>query len=225
MFPSKFIHIGGDEARYSRWEKCDDCKKKMDEQGYKQFKELQGYMTRRMETFMMKKGKRLIGWDEILDCGMAPNGTVMTWHRPKTAITAAKAGNNVVMALTSSAYFDTPESKLPGEPPAATWLAPITLQKAYQWEPAPKSLTKEEKKHILGGHGCLWTDQFLHKPILNDMAVLNENRSERYVDYLTLPRMSALAEVTWTPQEKRSWEDFSNRQAVQFRTLLPSVWK
>jgi hexosaminidase len=216
MFPSKFIHVGGDEARYSRWEQCPDCKKKMNEQGYTDFKELQGYMTRRIEKFMMQKGKRLIGWDEILDCGLAPNATVMTWHRPQTAVTAAKAGNNVVMALTGYAYFDTPQSGLPGEPPAATWLSPISLKKAYQWEPAPDSLSDEAKKHILGGHGCLWTDQFLHRPILQDMPVLNENRSARYVDYLTLPRMSALAEVTWTAQKQRNWDDFSARQAVQY---------
>jgi hexosaminidase len=140
----------------------------------------------------------------------------MTWHRPQTAVTAAKAGNNVVMALTGYAYFDTPQSGLPGEPPAATWLSPISLKKAYQWEPAPDSLSDEAKKHILGGHGCLWTDQFLHRPILQDMPVLNENRSARYVDYLTLPRMSALAEVTWTAQKQRNWDDFSARQAVQY---------
>ena len=216
MFPGRFIHVGGDEAKFDRWKECEHCKKKMSEEGLKEFKHLQGYMTRRIEKFLMAKGRRLIGWDEILDGGLAPNATVMTWHRPQTAVEAAKAGNNVVMALTGHAYFDTPESKLPGEPPAATWLPPISLRKAYEWEPAPKTLKADEKKYILGAHGCMWTDRFMHNPILQDMPVMDENRSFNYVDYLSLPRMAALAEVTWTPEQIRSWDDFSNRQATQY---------
>ncbi len=216
MFPGRFIHVGGDEAKYDRWKQCPDCKKKMQDENLKEYKHLQGYMTRRIEKFLMTKNRRLIGWDEILDGGLAPNATVMTWHRPKTAVEAAKSGNNVVMALTGHAYFDTPESKLPGEPPAATWLPPISLQKAYEWEPVPASLSADEKKFILGAHGCLWTDRFMHNPILQDLATMDENRSFQYVDYLSLPRMSALAEVTWTPQKMRSWEDFANRQAIQY---------
>ena len=235
MFPGRFIHVGGDEAKFDRWKQCEHCKKKMSEENLKDYKDLQGYMTRRIEKFLFEKGRRLIGWDEILDGGLAPNATVMTWHRPKTAVKAAKGGNNVVMALTGHAYFDTPESKLPGEPPAATWLAPISLRKAYEWEPAPTSLNAQEKKFILGAHGCLWTDRFMHNPILQDLPVMDENRSFKYVDYLSLPRMAALAEVTWTPQDIRSWDDFASRQAVQynrysaneyhFRVPLPVVEK
>jgi hexosaminidase len=216
LFPGKFVHVGGDEAKYDRWKKCQHCKKRMQQEGIDSFQQLQGYMTRRIEKFLMKKGKRLIGWDEILDCGLAPNATVMTWHRPQTAVQAAKSGNNVVMALTGHAYFDAPESNLPGEPPAATWLTPISLRKAYQWEPAPVVLNDREKKFILGAHGCLWSDRFMHDPILQDIGILNENRSYKYVEYLSLPRMAALAEVVWTKQDQRSWEDFTARQSIQY---------
>jgi hexosaminidase len=216
LFSGKFIHVGGDEAKYDRWKECQHCKKRMQQEGIDSFQQLQGYMTRRIEKFLMKKGKRLIGWDEILDCGLAPNATVMTWHRPQTAVQAAKSGNNVVMALTGHAYFDTPESDLPGEPPAATWLTPISLRNAYQWEPAPVVLNDREKKFILGAHGCLWSDRFMHDPILQDIAVLNENRSYKYLEYLSLPRMAALAEVVWTKQDQRSWEDFTARQSIQY---------
>ncbi len=216
LFPAKFIHIGGDEAKYDRWKKCPHCKKRMKDEGLKNCHELQSYVTRRMEKFLMQHGRRLIGWDEILDGGLAPNATVMTWHRYQTAIQAAKSGNNVVMALTGHAYFDAPESKLPGEPPAATWIAPISLQKAYEWEPAPKVLNNEEKKFVLGAHGCLWTDRFMHNPILQDWPALDEVRSMNYVDYLSLPRMGALSEVVWTAQKKRNYSDFLKRMQIHY---------
>ncbi len=235
LFPGKYIHIGGDEVKCQRWETCDNCNKKLTSLGLKKHNELQGYMTRRIEKFLMTKNRRLVGWDEILESDLAPNSTVMTWHRPPAAVAAAKAGNNVVMALTAHMYFDMPESKLPGEPPAASWRPAISLHKAYDWEPAPDVLNEQEKKFILGAHGCIWTDMFLHKPILQDMATMDENRSYKYVEYLSLPRMAALAEVTWTPRSKRNWNDFSARQTVQYkrydkagyhyRTPLPLVEK
>jgi len=216
LFPFKYVHIGGDEAKYDRWKACEHCNKKFKAEGMKEFRELQGYMTRRIERFLLAKGRSMIGWDEITHMGLSPNAAVMTWHRPETAVAAAKAGNNVVMALTGHAYFDTPESKLPGEPPAATWLPPISLKKAYDWEPAPATLEGEARKHILGAHGCMWTDRFMHNPILQDLPALNEARSYEYVEYLSLPRMAALAEVTWTPQKQRAWEGFEQRMTQQY---------
>lgn len=216
LFPGKFIHIGGDEVKCDRWKGCDNCNKKLKSLGLKQHSELQVHMTHRIEKFLMSKKRRLLGWDEILNNGLAPNSTVMTWHRPETAVQAARKGNNVVMALTGHAYFDTPESKLAGEPPAATWLAPISLRKAYEWEPAPTVLNEREKKFILGAHGCVWTDRFMHNPILQDLGTMDENRSFKYVEYLSLPRMAAMAEVVWTKQNNRRWEDFIGRQSVQY---------
>jgi hexosaminidase len=184
---------------------------------------------------LSSKDRCMIGWDEITSMGLSPDAAVMTWHRPETAVAAAQAGNKVVMALTGHAYFDTPESKLPGEPPAATWLPPITLKKAYEWEPAPAAIEGQARKNILGAHGCMWTDRFMHNPILQDMSALNEGRSYDYVEYLSLPRMAALAEVTWTPQAKRGWDSFEQRMKLQynryshsgynFRVPLPKVDK
>ena len=216
LFPFEYIHIGGDEAKYDRWKECPDCKKMLAEQGLADFGDLQGYMTRRIEKFLLGKNRKIIGWDEITNMSLTTNAAVMTWHRPRTAAQAARAGNTAVMALTGHAYFDTPESKLPGEPPAATWLAPISLEKAYNWEPAPAELNDLEKKRILGAHGCMWTDRFMHNPILQDLPALNESRSYRYMEYLSLPRMAALAEVVWTPQPQRSWDNFTQRMAVQY---------
>ena len=181
------------------------------------FYQLQGSMVQRIEKFLLAKDRCVIGWDEITNMGLSPHAAVMTWHRPETAVKAAQAGNKVVMALTGHAYFDTPESKLPGEPPAATWLPPISLEKAYDWEPAPSALTGQAGENILGAHGCMWTDRFMHNPILQDLPVLNEKRSYDYVEYLSLPRMAALAEVVWTAQKQRSWDEFSQRMKQQYR--------
>ncbi|NQV32228.1 MAG: family 20 glycosylhydrolase [Phycisphaeraceae bacterium] len=235
LFPFKYIHIGGDEAKYDRWKACEHCQAKFKAEGMSELHELQGTMTRRIEKFLSSKDRCMIGWDEITSMGLSPDAAVMTWHRPETAVKAAQAGNKVVMALTGHAYFDTPESKLPGEPPAATWLPPITLKKAYEWEPAPAVLKGQARKNILGAHGCMWTDRFMHNPILQDVPALNEERSYDYVEYLSLPRMAALAEVTWTPQDQRGWLDFEQRMKQQynrysqtgynFRVPLPKVSK
>ena len=216
LFPSEFIHIGGDEAKYDRWKKCKKCQQLIKDEGLKNEHELQGYMTRRIEKYLKKYNRRIIGWDEILATGVTNRAGIMTWHRPATAVQGAKRGNPVVMSLTGHTYFDAPESKLPGELPGATWIAPISLEKAYNWEPRPKGLSDAEAKNILGASGCIWTDQFLHKPFLADMPAMNERRSELYVEYFSLPRMAALAEVTWTAKPNRDWKDFSQRMARQY---------
>ncbi len=212
LFPGTFVHIGGDEAKYVRWKNCPDCQAKIKELGLKSEHELQGWMTTQMEDFLAKKGKRIIGWDEILGCGVSEKAGIMTWHRPKTAVGGAKRGNPVVMSLTGHAYFDTAESKLPGEPPTATWIPPISLEKAYKWHPVPNGLTDREARNVLGASGCVWTDQFLHKAhILADKPGEGTTKSEAYVDYLSLPRMAALAEVTWTKRELRDYDSFTDR--------------
>ncbi len=217
IFPGEFIHLGGDEAKYPRWKSCPDCQAKMKELGFKTEHELQGWMVTQMEKFLAAKGRRIIGWDDILACGVSERAGIMTWHRPDTAVKGAQRGNPVVMALTGHAYFDTAESKLPGEPPTATWLQPISLEKAYSWHPVPKGMTGDAVKNIFGASGCVWTDQFLHKAdILADKPGEGTARSEAYVDYLSLPRMAALAEITWTKQELRDYSCFTDRMSRMY---------
>jgi hexosaminidase len=211
LFPGKYIHIGGDEAKYDRWKKCPRCQARIKELGLKSEKELQGWMTRRIEKVLQKRDKQIIGWDEILGCGISTSAGVMTWHRPRTAGDGAKRGNPVVMALTGHCYFDAPESRLPGERPGATWIKPISLRKAYEWDPMPAGLSGDAAKNILGAQGCVWSDQFLHKPFLADKPGEGTARSEQYIEYFSLPRMAALAEVTWTAKDKRNWDDFASR--------------
>jgi hexosaminidase len=212
LFPDEYIHVGGDEAKFDRWKKCPDCQAKIKELGLKNEYELQGWMTMELEKFLAKKGKRLIGWDEILKCGVSSRTGLMVWYRPKSAVAGAKRGNPIVMSLTKHAYFDTPESRLPGEPPAARWIPPISLQKAYEWDPLPKGLDRIAAKNILGASGCIWSDLFLHKAeVLADKPGEGTVKSEAYVDYLSLPRMAALAEVTWTPQSLRNYPSFTQR--------------
>ncbi|NWK55812.1 family 20 glycosylhydrolase [Verrucomicrobiaceae bacterium N1E253] len=235
LFPGTFIHIGGDEAKYSRWKKCPDCQKAIKDNQLKNEHALQGWMTTRVENYLAKKNKRIIGWDEILGAGVSNKAGIMTWHKPRTAVDGAKRGNPVVMSLTGHAYFDVAESKLEGEPPTAGWIPPISLKKAYQWEPAPKELKgTPAAKNILGASGCVWTDQFLHRAhILADKPGKGTSASEGYVDYLSLPRMAALAEVTWSPQGKRDYARFSERMkpmyqrydrlGYQYRVPVPDV--
>ena len=217
LFPSKFVHIGGDEAKYARWKSCPDCQALKKKEGYKSEHELQGYMTRRMEKYLATKGKQIIGWDEILHCGVTNKSGIMTWHKPKTAVDGAKAGNPVVMSLTRHAYFDAPESKLPGEPPCATWIPPVSLQKSYEWDPVPAELTGDAVLNILGPNGCLWSDRFLHnRDVLHDKPEQGTAHSEAYMDYLSLPRLAGLAEVGWTPKARRSYSSFTERMKVQY---------
>jgi len=237
LFPGTYIHIGGDEARFQRWNKCPDCQKKMKELKLKNGHELQGWMTTRIEKFLKTKNKRIIGWDEILGAGVSDKAGIMTWHKPKTAVEGAKRGNPVVMSLTGHAYFDVAESRLPGEPPTARWIPPISLKKAYEWTPTPKELTGKAAQNILGASGCIWSDQFLHKAhILADKPGEGTKASESYIEYLSLPRMAALAEVCWTPAKQRTdsgYQNFTDRmrpmyarytqRGYQYRIPVPDV--
>ena len=226
LFPGTFIHIGGDEAKYQRWKSCDDCQGRMQSLGLESERELQGWMTTRVETFLAAKNRRIIGWDEILHCGVTNKAGIMTWHRPSTAVEGAKAGNPVVMALTGHAYFDTAQSKLPGEPPTATWLPPISLQKAYEWHPVPDGLTGGAARNILGANACVWTDQFMHKAhILADKPGQGTSASEAYVDYLSLPRLAALAEVAWTPRQQRDFTQFADRMTRMYSRYQTAGYK
>lgn len=234
LFPAKFTHLGGDEARYERWNACEHCQARMKREGLKSPQQLQGWATTRMENILKKHGKMIIGWDEILDCGVSNQAGIMTWHKPSTAVNGAKRGNPVVLTLTSNAYFDTAQSKLPGEPHAATWLPPISLEKAYSWEPTPEGLDEKSARNILGASGSVWSDQFLHNSqFLADKPGQGTSASEAYIDYLSLPRMAALAEVAWTPRAQRDYENFTSRMKThylryqhagyQFRMPTPTI--
>ena len=228
IFPGGYIHVGGDEARYNRWKKCEACQALMKREGLKSEEELQGWMVRKIEKIVKARGKKLIGWDAILQCGVSKDTAIMVWYNKKAAAKGAENGNPVVVAFTSNCYFDTPESSMPGEPPAATWIPPISLRKAYNWDPMPANLAGAAKKNIIGVEGCIWSDQ-----VLNHRELQPRDVSEKYVEYLLLPRVAALAEVGWTPKEMRNWDDFKKRMSstylwyeklgYNFRIPIPEV--
>ena len=202
LFPSKYIHIGGDEAPKERWEKCPKCQLRIKQEGLKDEYELQSYFTSRIEKFINSKGRQIIGWDEILEGGLAPNAAVMSWRGIEGAISAAKQKHYSVMCPKSHCYFDFYQGNAEEEPKAVRGL--ITLEKTYSFEPIPQELSKEEQKYILGVQGNVWTE-FI--------------KTGDEVEYMAFPRMCALAEVAWSPKEKRSLPGFLNRLDVHFGRL------
>ena len=194
LFPGKYIHIGGDEAPKTRWKNCSYCQKLIKEKGLKDEHGLQSYFIQRMEKYINSKGKQIIGWDEILEGGLAPNATVMSWRGTKGAIEAAKEGHDVVLTPTSHSYFDYYQSDNDNEPLAIGGFLP--LEKVYSFEPIPTELNKEESKYVLGAQGNVWTE---YMP------------SSKNVEYMAFPRMIALSEVTWTQPKHKDYEDFIGR--------------
>lgn len=194
LFPSKYIHIGGDEATKTEWEKCPDCKKRMKTEGLKDVHELQSYFIKRIEKFLHSKGKILLGWDEILEGGLPAEATVMSWRGVKGGIEAANQGHDVVMTPTSECYFDYYQGPVDQEPLAIGGYLP--LSKVYNFNPIPEGLNAGAEKHILGAQANLWTE---YVPNID------------HAEYMTFPRIAALAEVVWSPEKVRSWDDFSRR--------------
>jgi len=195
IFPSKFIHIGGDEAVKTQWKASADAQARIQELKLKNEEELQGYFTRRMAEFLSSKGRRLIGWDEILEGGIAPNTIVMSWRGEKGGIAAAQAGHDVVMAPTGYTYFDYYQSKDKDKEPLAIG-GYLPLEVVYHYEPVPKEIAMEFSKHVLGSQGQLWTE---YMP------------SSKQVEYMAFPRLTALAEVTWSSKEERNFPEFLER--------------
>ena len=200
LFPSKYIHIGGDELDKSFWEKCPKCQKRMKDEGLKNVDELQSYFIRRMEKFLNSKGRKIIGWDEILEGGLAPEATVMSWRGEAGGIAAAKMGHDVIMTPGNPLYFDQYQAGPQGEPEAIGGFN--TLQEVYAYNPIPKELTTAQSKYVLGAQANLWAEYI-------------KTRSQ--VEYMVLPRMAALAEVVWTPLEKKDFTDFRKRLNKHFR--------
>nr|WP_319512457.1 family 20 glycosylhydrolase [uncultured Draconibacterium sp.] len=200
LFPSTYIHIGGDETTKTEWEKCELCQKRMTDEGLKDEHELQAYFIKRIEKFLNKNGRQLIGWDEILEGGLDPTATIMSWRGSDPGIRAAKAGHDVVMSPTSHCYFDYYQGDPSLEPKA--FGGNITLKKVYNFEPVPAELSAEEAKHIIGAQANIWTE---YMP------------NGRHVEYMIMPRMSALSEVLWSPKESKDWGDFSKRMESQYK--------
>lgn len=211
LFPSKYFHIGGDEAVYDRWKTCPDCQKRKKDLNLQSEKELQAYFNQRVQQMLKKYGKTIVGWDEIIEKGLKDKAAGMIWNQPQKAQKASEMGHYSVMVLSAYNYFDAPESNIPGELKAATWIKPISLEKAYRQNPMFTGLDEKYRPLMLGAAGALWSDQFIHGTILQELPLLNENRSEKYFDYLAFPRMAALAEICWTPVKQQSWPEFEQR--------------
>jgi hexosaminidase len=194
LFPSEYIHIGGDEADKTEWKQCPDCQARIKKEGLKDEHELQSYFIKRIERFLNSKGRKLIGWDEILQGGLAPEATVMSWQGFEGGIAAARSGHKAVMTPVSHCYFNIYQGDPATEPESFRGL--LTLKKVYSFEPVPPELNAGEAELIIGAQGCLWTEY------ITDGAT---------AEYMILPRLTALSEVTWSPAEKRNWEDFNIR--------------
>jgi len=198
MFPSKYIHIGGDECPKKRWEKCPKCQKRMKDEGLKNEIELQSYFIRRIEKFVSSKGRNIIGWDEILEGGLAPGATVMSWRGEEGGIEAAKSGHDVVMTPGKYTYFCYYQCEKHDDQPLALG-GYVPLELVYGYNPIPKVLSAEEQKHILGLQGCLWTEIIPTPEIL---------------EYMAYPRTFAIAETGWTPENQKNFENFLARLKV-----------
>ena len=194
LFPSRFIHIGGDESPRDRWKGCPKCQARIRAEGLAGEAQLQTWFNHRVEEFLASKGRRLLGWDEILEGGLTPGATVMSWRGIKGGIAAAGAGHDVVMAPTTYCYFDYAQSKGPGEPECIGGF--LSLSRVYEYEPVPAELPESKRRHILGAQGTLWTE-YMWTP--------------RDVEYFAFPRASALAEVVWSPAGQKDFAGFERR--------------
>ena len=202
LFPSPYIHIGGDEAPKTRWEESPEAQAVIEREGLADEHELQSYFIRRIEVFLNASGRRLIGWDEILEGGLAPQATVMSWRGTIGGIEAAKEGHDVIMTPYSHVYFDYYQGDRRFEPLAIGGFTP--LEKVYSFEPVPDELSEEEAVYILGGQANVWTEYIPTAP---------------QVEYMALPRMLALAEVVWSPADARDWDAFVGRLPSQLERL------
>lgn len=202
LFPSEYIHIGGDEADKSQWTACKACQKRIKAEGLKDEKELQSYLIERIEKFLNSQGRQLIGWDEILEGGLAPNAAVMSWRGTEGGIAAAKAKHPVVMTPTSHCYFDYYQGNPETEPLAIGGYLP--LEKVYSFDPIPEGLTAEEGKMVLGAQANLWTEYVA---------------DSTHADYMAFPRLTALSELCWTSPGQKNFDDFSVRLIQQLKRM------
>ena len=194
LFPSEYIHVGGDECPKAAWKKCKKCQARIKKEKLKNEYELQSYVIHRMENYLNSKGKKLIGWDEILEGGLSKTATVMSWRGTKGGIAAAKAGNHVVMTPNSHVYLDYYQSKDTKNEPFGIG-GFVDVAKVYSLEPTA-GLNPEEAQMVIGAQANLWAEYI---------------KTFSHVQYMVLPRMAALAEVAWTPAAQKDYEDFKKR--------------
>lgn len=200
LFPSRYIHVGGDEVDKTDWKNCTKCQARKKAEGLKDENELQSYLIRRMEKFLIANNRKLLGWDEILEGGLAPEAAVMSWRGEGGGIAAAKMKHEVVMTPGNPCYFDHYQAGPEGEPLAIGGFN--TLKKVYSYEPVPAELNSDEGKYVLGAQGNVWTE----------FIATNEQ-----LEYMVMPRMPALAEVLWTPRQDRDFTDFNKRIQYHFK--------
>lgn len=194
LFPSEYIHIGGDEAGKTAWKTCPKCLKRMQDEGLQHVDELQSYMIRRVGEFLQSKGRKLLGWDEILEGGLAPGATVMSWRGEEGAVRAAKAGHDAVLTPGGYLYFDFYQADPATQPEAIGGYTPV--KRVYGYEPVPSGLSPEEATRILGVQSNLWTEYI---------------PDEQQVEYMLFPRLLALSEIAWSAKEARDWQGFKPR--------------
>lgn len=202
LFPSRFIHIGGDEAIKDQWKASPVVQARIKELGLKDEAEMQSWFIKQMDAFLTARGRRLVGWDEILEGGLAPGAVVMSWRGEKGGIAAARAGHDVVMAPTSNTYLDYYQGPKEREPLAIG--GDLPLDKVYGYEPIPAALDEQEARHVLGAQGQLWSE-YIPTP--------------RHLEYMAYPRAAALAEVVWSAKETRSYDGFVARLREHVKRL------
>ena len=192
IFPGKYIHIGGDECPREQWKRSEICNNLLKQNGYENYDQLQTWFMRRMVQYLQSHGRQVIGWDEIIDGGTIDGATIMSWRGEQGGITAAQKGNNVIMTPHRYCYIDYYQWRMRDEEPLAQG-GYLPLSMVYQYDPVPKELNDEQKKRILGSQGNLWTEY------ISDF---------KYVEYMVYPRACAIAEITWTPANKKSYNQF-----------------
>jgi hexosaminidase len=199
LFPSKYFHIGGDECPKTHWKQCPKCQLRMKENNLKDEHELQSWFVQKMEKYLNGKRKTLIGWDEILEGGLAPNAVVMSWRGEAGGIEAAKQKHKVIMTPGNPVYFDHSQSE---NEDSVTIGGFNPIEKVYAYEPIPAVLNEEEGKYILGAQANLWTEYI---------------KNTKKVEYMLFPRLAALSEVLWSTKENKDWKDFERRLVNQFK--------
>ncbi len=205
LFPGELVHIGGDECPKDRWKVCPDCQARIREEGLADEEELQAYFVRRIQGHLSRLGKKIAGWDEIVEGELAPGATVMSWRGVDGGVAAVRAGHSAVMSPTSHCYFDYRQSTNRGELGPTHFDPPVTtLRKVYSFDPVPEELSDEEARHIIGSQANVWTEDI-------DTCAR--------AGYMIFPRLCALAEVLWSRSESRSWASFKGRLVSNVKRL------